>query len=76
MEKIVVGTGSEPLEPRLGLLSMLAALSEGFELPRIRTSKRYTPNGERECARRVRQIQAGILTESNGLVRTVAEQKG
>lgn len=38
------------------------------------TSKTYGPNhhagpSERECARRRRQIAAGSLTESNGLVR-------
>ena len=35
---------------------------------RIRRSKRYSPNGQRECARRMRQIEAGQLTRSNGLV--------
>lgn len=33
------------------------------------TSKTYKANGKRECARRRRQIAAGSLTESNGLVR-------
>jgi hypothetical protein len=28
---------------------------------------RYRPNGDRECARRARQIEAGQLTSSNGL---------
>jgi|SRR5579863_2339829 len=29
---------------------------------------RFKPNGAQECARRVRQIQSGMLTESNGLL--------
>lgn len=29
----------------------------------------YKPNGERECARRRRQIEQGRLTEANGLER-------
>ncbi|HJT63116.1 MAG TPA: hypothetical protein VJ797_15710 [Burkholderiales bacterium] len=36
---------------------------------RGKTGVTYKPNGERECARRVRQIAKGQLTESNGLVR-------
>lgn len=32
-------------------------------------SKTYRGSGERECARRRRQIAEGRLTESNGLVR-------
>lgn len=28
---------------------------------------RYAPNGRRECARRIRQIEAGQLTAANGL---------
>lgn len=33
-----------------------------------RTGRTYKPNGQRECARRRRQIAAGILTTSNGLI--------
>lgn len=37
---------------------------------RIQRKRNVTPTyGERECARRRRQIAAGSLTESNGLVR-------
>lgn len=32
-----------------------------------KTGSRYTANGKRECARRRVQIEAGSLTESNGL---------
>lgn len=34
-------------------------------------SGRRGPNGAQECARRVRQIERGILTRSNGLVGTI-----
>lgn len=62
----------------------LGALLSGFDLPFIitppahtgsRTAKRhriggarYASNGKRECARRVRQIEAGQLTSANGLL--------
>lgn len=36
---------------------------------RCRSTPPKGMNGERECARRRRQIAAGSLTESNGLVR-------
>lgn len=35
---------------------------------RIRKTTRYPRNGKREVARRLRQIAAGQLTRSNGLV--------
>jgi hypothetical protein len=35
---------------------------------RVRGSSSFKPNGIQECARRVRQIAAGTLTVSNGLV--------
>jgi hypothetical protein len=40
-------------------------------LSRVRGSHvttRFKPNGAQECARRVRQTQSGMLTESNGLL--------
>lgn len=36
---------------------------------RGRNGVSYKPNGERECARRRRQIAQGHLTAANGLVR-------
>lgn len=34
---------------------------------RLRKTTYFTPNGKRECARRVRQIAAGSLKVENGL---------
>jgi hypothetical protein len=35
---------------------------------RVRGSSSFKPNGAQECARRMRQIAAGYLTGSNGLL--------
>lgn len=46
-----------------------ALKAAGMKPPVLRRSRRFQPNGLRECARRVRQIAKGQLTESNGLAR-------
>lgn len=56
------------------ILSMLAGVGMFANLGGNRTfhHKRegyWNPNGPRECARRVRQIAKGMLTEANGLIR-------
>jgi len=49
-------------------MSALSRIEPGaidFSAPRVRKPcKTYAPNGERECARRLRQIAAGTLKAS------------
>jgi hypothetical protein len=44
----------------------LASANFTMSAPR-RSSKTYKPNGKREVARRLRQIEAGTLRRENGL---------
>lgn len=52
-------------------LAALASRTIGGKVRRNRKpALRWKPNGARECARRRRQIAAGILRAENGLVRS------
>lgn len=63
------GGASVPLNlesPRLAVLPNMPVISKTSK--KLRTSTMHPRNGKREVARRLRQIAAGQLTRSNGLV--------
>lgn len=65
----VGGAASVPLNlesPRLAVLPNMPVISKASK--KLRTSTMHPRNGKREVARRLRQIAAGQLTRSNGLV--------
>lgn len=63
------GAASIPLNlesPRLAVLPNMPVISKPSK--KLRTSTKHPRNGKREVARRLRQIAAGQLTRSNGLM--------
>lgn len=64
----VGGAASVPLNlesPRLAVLPNMPVIAKASK--KLRTSTMHPRNGNREVARRLRQIAAGQLTRSNGL---------
>jgi hypothetical protein len=61
--------GAIPFMPRLDMPQLV---SRGVHTRQHHMTTYHRTNGDRECARRRRQIAQGRLTEANGLVREVA----
>lgn len=64
------GLGSSPAinmdMPRIAVLPQVPTISKPSR--RMRKTTSFQKNGKREVARRLRQVAAGQLTRSNGLV--------
>ena len=59
--KRTVRPGYTKKHARVAKLSALRKSMVREETPPRREPKTYTPNGPRECARRVRQMERGII---------------
>lgn len=66
---LAAGLGAQVATPRSGKRSLIEAFGFGRARAWPSISKVWKRNGEREMARRCRQIASGQLTTSNGLVR-------